>query len=71
MQEAMRNAARMYSVQGCIGGRGGDFENAVLDQIRNGIFLLDVKEERVCAGKRAITEEGRRTIQQVPERAAR
>ncbi|MDX1389193.1 MAG: hypothetical protein R3344_08385, partial [Acidobacteriota bacterium] len=36
----------------------------LLDQIRNGIFLLDVEEERIYAGERAITEEGPRTIQQ-------
>ena len=64
MQEALRNAGRMFSAQEYIGGRGGDFENAVLDQIRNGIFLLDVQEQRMYGGAQAITEESSRTIQQ-------
>ncbi|MEM7404189.1 MAG: SPFH domain-containing protein [Pseudomonadota bacterium] len=64
VQEAMRNAGRMYSAQEYIGGKGGDFENAVLDQVRNGIFLLDIREERISQGAQAITESEARTIQQ-------
>jgi regulator of protease activity HflC (stomatin/prohibitin superfamily) len=64
MQESLRNAGRMFAAQEYIGGRGGDFENAVLDQIRNGIFLLDVQEQRMYTGERAITDEAARTIQQ-------
>jgi regulator of protease activity HflC (stomatin/prohibitin superfamily) len=64
MQEAMRNSGRMYSAQEYIGGKGGDFENAVLDQIRNGIYLLDIEEERATYGPQAITEPESRTIQQ-------
>ncbi|MCI5150870.1 MAG: hypothetical protein D3916_16055, partial [Candidatus Electrothrix sp. MAN1_4] len=63
MQEAMRNAGRMYAAQEYIGGKGGDFENAVLDQIRNGIFLLDIQEEMTYAGKESISEEGDRNGQ--------
>jgi regulator of protease activity HflC (stomatin/prohibitin superfamily) len=64
MQEAMRNAGRMYAAQEYIGGKGGDFENAVLDQIRNGIFLLDIQEETTYAGKEKISDDEDRTIQQ-------
>lgn len=64
MQEAMRNSGRMYAAQEYISGKGGDFENAVLDQIRNGIFLLDIKEEKAYQGRQAITEKDARTIQQ-------
>ncbi|MCU7943870.1 MAG: hypothetical protein KZQ87_14425 [Candidatus Thiodiazotropha sp. (ex Cardiolucina cf. quadrata)] len=64
MQEAMRNSGRMYSAQEYIGGKGGDFENAVLDQIRNGIYLLDIDERRAVSGALAITEPDSRTIQQ-------
>ena len=64
MQEAMRNSGRMFSAQEYIGGKGGDFENAVLDQIRNGIYLLDIDEERTSHGAQSITEPDSRTIQQ-------
>ena len=64
MQEAMRNSGRMYAAQEYISGKGGDFENAVLDQIRNGIFLLDIKEEKAYQGRESITEAEARTIQQ-------
>ena len=62
MQEAMRNSGRMYSAQEYIGGRGGDFENAVLDRIRNGIYLLNLEEERSTRGAQAITEREVRTL---------
>jgi regulator of protease activity HflC (stomatin/prohibitin superfamily) len=64
IQEAMRNSGRMYSAQEYIGGKGGDFENAVLDQIRNGIYLLDIEEERATHGPQTITQSESRTIQQ-------
>ncbi len=64
MKEAMWNAGRMFSAQAYIGGSGGDFENAIADQIQNGIYLLDVSEERVFAGPAPITEPDGRQIQQ-------
>jgi hypothetical protein len=54
MQEAMRNSGRMYAAQEYISGKGGDFENAVLDQIRNGIFLLDIQEEKTYIGMQLV-----------------
>ncbi|MBV7329626.1 hypothetical protein KFU94_15550 [Chloroflexi bacterium TSY] len=63
-QESMRNSGRMFSAQEYIGGRGGDFENAVLDQIRNGIYLLDVSEKKIFTGQTQAVEEGGATIQQ-------
>lgn len=64
LQESMRNSGRMFSAQEYIGGKGGDFENAVLDQIRNGIYLLDIKEERVFSGEVDAIDESGPTIQQ-------
>lgn len=64
IQEALRNAGRMFSAQEYIGGRGGDFENAVLDQIRGGIYLLDVKEDRIRQGEQPITSVETPTVQQ-------
>jgi len=53
MQEAMKNSGQMFSAQEYIMGRGGEFKDAINDQIRNGIFLLDVKEVRVAADPNA------------------
>ncbi len=64
MQESMRNSGRMFAAQEYIGGKGGDFENAVLDQIRNGIYLLDIKEEKTYQGRTQISEQEERSIQQ-------
>lgn len=63
MQEAMRNAGRMFSAQEYIGGRGGDFEYAILDQIQHGIYLLDVEEERSYGGEQSVTSPENRSIQ--------
>ena len=56
----------MFSAQEYIGGKGGDFENAVLDQIRGGIYLLQVTEERSKSleGDTKILNEEGRSIQQ-------
>ncbi|MDJ0784326.1 MAG: hypothetical protein QNJ22_20330 [Desulfosarcinaceae bacterium] len=60
----MPNSGRMYAAQAYISGKGGNFKNAVLDQIRNGIFLLDIQEEKTYIGKERIAEADSRTIQQ-------
>ncbi len=64
MQESMRNAARMFSAQEYVGGRGGDFENAVLDQIEFGIYLLDVADLTPRANTTTITDDDDRTIEE-------
>ncbi len=63
MQEVTRNSARMFSAQEYIGGKGGDFENAISDQIENGLYLLEVKEHKLYSGKQAISTKESRTIE--------
>lgn len=63
IKEASRNAARMYSAQEYIGGKGGDFENAISDQIAHGIYLLDVDQER-ATGQAPFTQDDDRSIEQ-------
>lgn len=64
IEESMRNSGRMFAAQEYVGGKGGDFENAITDQIRNGINLLDVTQTISETGKREITQADARTIQQ-------
>lgn len=46
IKEAIRNSARMISAQDYIVGKGGIFEQAVIDQLQNGIYELEVKTYR-------------------------
>lgn len=64
MQESMNNTGRMFSAQEYIGGKGGDFDNAVLDQIRHGIYLLDIREENNMADAVKVTDPTARSVQQ-------
>ncbi len=45
IKEVVRNSARMYSAQEYITGRGGAFENAVLDQLTDGIYILVINKK--------------------------
>lgn len=45
-KEATRNAGRMLSAQEYIAGKGGEFEQAVQDQIEGGTFILETIEDR-------------------------
>lgn len=45
-REVTRNSARLLSAQEYIVGKGGEFEMAVLDQMENGIYILETKEYR-------------------------
>ena len=46
LREVVRNSARTMTAQDYIAGKGGEFENAILDQLRGGIYLLDITEIR-------------------------
>ena len=39
----LRNAARLISAQEYMMGKGGDFEQAVLDQMQNGLYILETE----------------------------
>ncbi|HEX2679113.1 MAG TPA: SPFH domain-containing protein [Polyangiales bacterium] len=41
-REVIRNAARELSAQSYVTGQGGQFETSILDQMQNGIVMLDV-----------------------------
>lgn len=46
LREVVRNSARTMTAQDYIAGKGGEFENAILDQLRYGTYILDIKEMR-------------------------
>jgi regulator of protease activity HflC (stomatin/prohibitin superfamily) len=41
--EAVRNSSRLLSAQEYMVGKGGEFEQAVLDQMTNGIYILETE----------------------------
>jgi regulator of protease activity HflC (stomatin/prohibitin superfamily) len=45
-KEVLRNSARMISAQEYILGKGGKFEQAVADQLQNGIYELVIKTQK-------------------------
>jgi hypothetical protein len=61
LKEVVRNSARTMTAQDYIAGKGGEFENSILDQLREGTYILDIKEIRP-EGKQNINEEGDRGI---------
>jgi len=46
-KEVIRNSARMFSAQDYVSGRGGEFESAVLEQARDGVFRLSMNETEI------------------------
>jgi regulator of protease activity HflC (stomatin/prohibitin superfamily) len=46
IREVLRNSARMISAQEYIMGKGGIFEQAVSDQMQNGIYELEIRSYR-------------------------
>ncbi|TDX51631.1 SPFH domain-containing protein [Orenia marismortui] len=46
-KEVLRNSARILSAQEYISGKGGEFENAVMDQLQNGIYTLEIEEKEI------------------------
>lgn len=57
VREAVRNAARMLSAQDYISGKGGEFELAILDQIENGVYILETEEVKSIDTKDPLTAE--------------
>lgn len=43
IMSVLRNAARLISAQEYMMGKGGDFEQAVLDQMQNGLYILETE----------------------------
>lgn len=46
-KEVIRNSARELSAQDYVTGQGGQFEQNVLDQLENGIVVLQIEDEKV------------------------
>ena len=46
LREVVRNSARTMTAQDYIAGKGGEFENSILDQLREGTYILDIEEIR-------------------------
>jgi regulator of protease activity HflC (stomatin/prohibitin superfamily) len=55
-KEVLRNSARMISAQEYILGKGGKFENAVLDQLQSGIYELVVQTVKSNAAEPVQTD---------------
>lgn len=47
LSEVTRNSARMFSAQDYVSGKGGEFETAVLDQMRDGVYELNITENEI------------------------
>jgi len=62
VREAVRNAARMLSAQDYISGKGGEFEMAILDQLENGVYILETREIKTSKRRETITTDESRTI---------
>lgn len=61
-KEVLRNSARMISAQEYILGKGGKFEQAVIDQLQNGIYELLIKTTR-NVGAENFQNDSSRTIE--------
>lgn len=61
-REVIRNSGRMISAQEYIVGKGGEFEYAVLDQLKDGIYRLETQEIK-SEREDAIVQEGNRKIE--------
>lgn len=61
LKEVVRNSARTMTAQDYIAGKGGEFENSILDQMQLGTYILDIREKRP-EGKQDIAQEGDRGI---------
>lgn len=62
VKEVLRNSARMISAQEYILGKGGKFENAVLDQLQSGIYELMVQTTRTSNTAEPVQQDSMRTI---------
>ncbi len=73
VKEVCRNSARMLSAQEYIAGKGGEFEQAVQDQIESGIYMLETIELKDTTSKKLVTDEqrlveNRKTIQYITQK---
>lgn len=59
IREVLRNSARMISAQDYIVGKGGIFEQAVIDQLQNGICELEIRTYRDSSRQNFMTDEQR------------
>lgn len=59
IREVLRNSARMISAQDYIVGKGGIFEQAVIDQLQNGICELEIRTYRDTTNQPIQSEEQR------------
>lgn len=59
VREVLRNSARMISAQDYIVGKGGIFEQAVIDQLQNGIYELEIQTSRDTSKEPIQTDETR------------
>jgi hypothetical protein len=59
IREVLRNSARMISAQEYIMGKGGIFEQAVSDQMQNGIYELEIRTYRDTSRASFLTSDQR------------
>ena len=64
LREVVRNSARTMTAQDYIAGKGGEFENSILDQLREGIYLLDITEIRPEGKVNVAQEDSDRGVEQ-------
>jgi hypothetical protein len=62
LKEVVRNAARTMTAQDYIAGKGGEFENSILDQLREGTYILEIEEIKKNNNRQNINEDGDRGI---------
>ena len=51
LKEVVRNSARTMTAQDYIAGMGGEFENSILDQLREGTYILETTEIKKNTGE--------------------
>ncbi|UII22121.1 SPFH domain-containing protein [Fulvivirga ligni] len=61
--EIAKNSARLISAQEYIAGRGGELESAVLEQLENGMYILDAQEIKPTEPDTIAALDNNRTIE--------
>lgn len=61
-KNVIRNSARLLSAQEYVAGKGGVFESAVLDQLRDGLYVLNITERVTKRAHSKVTKEDARSI---------
>lgn len=62
VREVVRNSGRMLSAQDYISGKGGEFEQAIQEQLESGIYILETREIKNSTAD-SVVHEGQRTTQ--------